>query len=113
MKAFPAALTEVPVTKGEPHKGQLGRVDLVCGHIVLDWKTDSLDVPNLWSRNRLDRRLDEMADQVESYVRSRDLPQAEVGIIFFEFPPVVPIREIYIESRLRSRGIGVLWGPRY
>lgn len=113
LQTHPMAQAQVKVEKGRPQAGKLGYADVVHEHIVIDWKTENLDRPDLASKSSLDAKLNSIADQVESYVRSRDLPQAEVGIVFFQFPPSDSSRQDYAEQYLGERGIGVVWGPRY
>ena len=113
LQAHPAAQAQVTIEKGEPQAGKVGYPDVVHEHIVIDWKTENFDRSDLRSQSRLNSKLDSIADQVESYVRSRDLPQAEVAIIFFQHPPSEPGRQKYVEQYLGKRKIGVVWGPKY
>ena len=112
-QAYPGAKTEGWIEKGQPHPGERGRFDMVYQDKVYEWKFVNFDAPSYASSKDLDRKLDEIADQVQSYVNSPDLPEVKAGVVFFEFPPSDPERQKYIEQYLAKRGILTMWGRRY
>lgn len=111
LQAHPNAQDHVSLIKGGPQAGRRGYADIVHEHFVMDWKTDNFDAYT--SERALDAKLHQIADQIESYVKSPNLPSAEVGIAYFEFSPSDSDRRDHIEDVMGQRGIGVIWGPEY
>jgi hypothetical protein len=109
---LPEAKTEGWIEKAEPYAGERGKFDMVYQDKVYDWKFINFDAPSYRSIKVLDRKLNEIADQIQSYVNSPDLPEVKEGVVFFEFPPSDPERRKYIEQYLAKRGISTLWGRK-
>jgi len=108
--AFPGqAQSEVRVRVRLPDGTEKeGRIDSLVGTTVVDYKTH--DLSKLNEDGRLERTLDAICTQVQGYCASPDLAPGASAIIVFESPPRDPACRSFIEERLRSRGIGVVWG---
>lgn len=96
----------VRVTRTDGIEG-IGRIDSLASDTIIDYKTHDLDA--LAQSGRLGGTLGDIADQLERYRDSPDIPSGANLVAVFEFPPSDANLRSYIEDFFAERRISVLW----
>jgi hypothetical protein len=76
-------------------------------NLIVELKTDDLD---RGSRADLVRYAHSVAEQVDKYRWSEDIPGRPEAVVAFQSRPDDPGRETFVENFLTGRGIHVIWG---
>lgn len=96
----------VRVTRTDGSQG-IGRIDSLASDTIIDYKTH--DLAALAASGRLESTLGDIADQLERYRNSPDVPTGATMVVVFEFPPSEADLRSSVEDFFAERGISVLW----